>query len=62
MGLPNLTPEEEYLLKKFSLLKKKVTHIVKSFFYTGFSIRIRVGGKSYEVGGEGSNHGEHATF
>ena len=24
MGLPNLTPEEEYLLKKFALLKKKV--------------------------------------
>lgn len=24
MGLPNLTPEEEYLLKKFTLLKKKV--------------------------------------
>ncbi|KAJ7360388.1 hypothetical protein OS493_017021 [Desmophyllum pertusum] len=23
MGLPNLTPEEEYLLKKFALLKKK---------------------------------------
>lgn len=24
MGLPNLTPEEEYLLKKFALLKRKV--------------------------------------
>ena len=24
MGLPNLTPEEEYLLKKFASLKKKV--------------------------------------
>ena len=24
MGLPNLTPEEEYLLKKFAQLKKKV--------------------------------------
>ena len=24
MGLPNLTPEEEYLLKKFEKKKKKV--------------------------------------
>ncbi|CAH3175618.1 unnamed protein product [Porites lobata] len=30
MGLPNLTPEEEYLLKKFALLKKKKKELQKA--------------------------------
>jgi len=45
MGLPNLTPEEEYLLKKFALLKKKKKALQKSKEKTETPVVIKPGTK-----------------
>ena len=54
MGLPNLTPEEEYLLKKFALLKRKVDFgfvlllrfiLCFSLPHSGFSLTFEVEAK-----------------
>lgn len=45
MGLPNLTPEEEYLLKKFAQLKKKKKALQKSKEKTETPVVVKTGTK-----------------